>query len=109
MTERSGAEAEVAMEYKITAADRDRALGHEGITAIGNNQDGWSVSAKGAMLRIERGLAQFYVEDALSGEKAYIAVVREEGKPSYLRTTVNGRWANHLLPLPSLKECKSID
>lgn len=97
------------MEYKITAADRDRALGHEAITAIGNNQDGWSVSAKGALLRIERGLAQFYVEDALTGEKAPIAVVREEGKAPYLRTILNGRWCNHLLPLPSLKGCTPID
>ena len=97
------------MDYRITAVDRDRALGHEAITAIGNNQDGWSVSAKGAALRIERGLAQFYVEDVLAEEKAYLGVVREEGKPPYLRAKIEGRWSNHLLPLPSLKGCKSID
>jgi len=98
-----------AMDYKITAADRDRALGHEAITAIGNNQEGWSVTAKGAAIRIERGLARFYVEDALTEEKAYLGVVREEGQTPYLRTFIDGRWSNHLLPLPALKECKSID
>ena len=100
---------EPAMEYKITAVDRDRTLGHEAITAIGNNQDGWSVSANGAALRIERGLAKFYVEDALTGENAYLGVIREKGKPPYLRAAIEGRWSNHLLPLPSLKDCKSID
>ena len=97
------------MEYKITATERDRAFGHEAITAIGNNQDGWSVSAKGAAIRIERGLARFYVEDALTGERAYIGVVHEKDRAPYLRTTLDGRWGNHLLPLPSLKDCKPLD
>ena len=97
------------MDYKITAVDRDRALGHEAIRAIGNNVDGWFVSVRAAAIRIERGLVRFYVEDALTGEKAYLGVIREKGKPPYLRSTIEGRWGNHLLPLPSLKDCKSID
>ncbi|MHB8636807.1 MAG: DUF3892 domain-containing protein [Fimbriimonadaceae bacterium] len=106
---RRDASPEAAMEYKITATDRDRSLGYEAITAIGNNQEGWSVTVKGAALRIERGLARFYVEEATTGDKAFLQVVREEGKPPYLRSMLDGRWGNHLLPLPSLKNCKSID
>lgn len=97
------------MEFQITAVERDRAFEHEGISAIGNNKDGWSVSARGAIVRIDKDLAKFFVEDALTGERAYIAVVREEGKPPYLRSFLNGRWGNHLLPLPSLKNCNPID
>src|SRR5579864_9210884 len=106
---RESAQALTSMEYKINAIDRDRSLGHEAISAIGNNQEGWSVSAKGAAIRIARGLARFFVEDALTGERAYIEVAREDGKPPYLRTVLEGRWGNHLLPLPSLKNCKPID
>jgi hypothetical protein len=99
----------VLMEFMIDAVDRDRSVGHEGISAIGNNRDRWSISVKGAIVRIEKKAGRFFIQDQLSGERAEIGVVREDGHPPYLRSMINGKWSNHLLALPSTRDCKLID
>jgi len=97
------------MDYTINAVERDRSGGHEAIARIANNTDKWSVSAQAAIVRIEKKLARFFVQDVLSGERAEVGVVREKGQGPYLRTFLNGKWSNHLLALPSPVDCKFID
>ena len=97
------------MEFVIDAVDRDRSAGHEAISAIGNNRDRWSISAKSVMIRLSNRSARFFVVDQISGERAEIGLVREGDKAPYLRTAVGGKWTNHLLALPSPRNCKQID
>jgi hypothetical protein len=44
----------------------------------------------------------FFVLDPISGKRADIGVVRENGKAPYLRTYADGQWTNNLL---SLNQC----
>ena len=97
------------MDFRITAVDRDRAVEHEGVTAIGNNEEKWAISLKSAVTRIERGLDRFFVEDILSGDHVYLGVYKPEMGEPQVRGVQGGRWTNHLLPLPSLRDCRMID
>jgi hypothetical protein len=97
------------MNYTVTAVEQDRAIGHPSISELGNTQDGWSISAKSAMIRIGLGKDRFFVMDPVSAELAEILVVRAEGQAPHLRASLNGRWTNHLLALPSAHNCRRID
>lgn len=76
---------------------------HEHITHIGNRAAGWMWSREQVIASIEAKTNTFYVIDPLSGKRSYIGVIRQIGKPSYLRTYADGVWTNNLLSLPQCK------
>jgi len=78
---------------------------HEHITHLGNPRStngGWMWTREQVIVSIEAKTNAFYVVDSISGKRAYIGVVREEGKAPYVRTYADGRWDNNLL---SLNQC----
>jgi hypothetical protein len=75
---------------------------HEHITHLGNPTAGWKWTREQVIQSIDAKSNTFYVQDPASGKKAYIGVVRENGKAAYLRTYADGQWNNNLL---SLNQC----
>ncbi|HTA64665.1 MAG TPA: DUF3892 domain-containing protein, partial [Xanthomonadaceae bacterium] len=60
--------------------------------------------------RIESGQEAFYTVDAQNGKKAYVGVVRPEGRHPYLRTYADGDWNDNLLAQPECpKACRVIE
>lgn len=70
---------------------------HEHITHIGNIQGQWMLTRESAIRRIDDGNESFYTIDKTTGNRAYIAVVRESGKSPYLRTHADGKYNDNLL------------
>ena len=75
---------------------------HEHITHLGNPQalnGGWMWAREQVIASIEAKTNTFFVCDPISGKRAEIGVVRENGKAPYLRTHADGKWNNNLLSL----------
>lgn len=91
--------------YQITCVTKpDRFSPHYHITHIGGPAgSGWLLTREEAIRLIESGTSSFYVQDPLTGKRAYVGVVREAGKVPYLRTHADGYWNDNLL---SLNECR---
>jgi Protein of unknown function (DUF3892) len=73
---------------------------HEFVTHVGNCTGRWPREQVIAWL--ESGTHSLFVIDAF-GRFARVRVVREPGKPPYLRTFVNDTWTDDLL---ALMECR---
>ena len=73
---------------------------HECVTHVGNCTGRWP--AEQVIVWLESGLHSMFVIDAF-GRFAQVRVVREPGKPPYLRTFVNDAWTDDLL---ALMECR---
>lgn len=85
-------------EFAVNCVSKpDRSSTHEHITHIGNTIGGWRLTRETAIARIESKTMAFYTEDKSSGKRAYIGVVRENGKAPYLRTYADGNWNDNLL------------
>ena len=92
-------------EHEVNAVSKPNRLStHEHITHIGNNDLGWRMTREAAIRRIDAHVDKFYTLDKQTRKKAYIGVVRENGKYPYLRTHADGKWNDNLLALP---ECNS--
>lgn len=90
-------------EYQVTCINKpDRSSKHEHITHIGNIQANWRMTRELAVKQIESKANAFYTVDRVTGARAYIGVVREDGKSPYLRTYADGVWNDNLL---ALTEC----
>jgi hypothetical protein len=90
----------------ITKPDRNSKLEH--ITHIGNTLNQWCLKRETAIQRIEAKTEAFYTVDRSTGKKAYVGVVREQGKSPYLRTYADGKWNDNLLAQPDCVGCKLI-
>jgi hypothetical protein len=77
---------------------------HEHITHIGNTRGGWRMTVESAISLIETKNGTFYTIDRNTWKRAYLGVVREQGKMPYLRTHADGVWNDNLL---ALAECDS--
>jgi hypothetical protein len=75
---------------------------HEHISHLGNPRANWVWTREKVIQSIESKANTFYVIDPISGKRADIGVVRENGKDPYLRTYADGKWNNNLL---SLDQC----
>ena len=88
--------------HQVTCISRTHSEGsHEDITHIGNFTQGWRMNRNEAIRLIDSKLHKFYVVDA-NNITSPIDVVREEGKPPYLRSHIDGKWNDNML---SLTEC----
>lgn len=58
------------------------------------------LTRESAIKRIDAGDEAFYTVDSKTGNKVYIAVVREQGKAPYLRTHADGKYNDNLLAQP---------
>lgn len=74
---------------------------HEHITHLGNGSR-WRWTREKVIDSIEAKTNTFFVLDPVSGKRADIGVVREQGKAPYVRTYADGKWNNNLL---SLTQC----
>lgn len=74
---------------------------HEHITHLGNGSQ-WRWTREQVIASIEAKTNTFFVLDPVSGKRAEIGVVREQGKAPYVRTYADGKWNNNLL---SLTQC----
>jgi hypothetical protein len=98
------------VQYEVTAVERPYGiLGHDAITAIGNDRDGWCLSTASALYRIQKRRDAFYVSDAESGQRIFITAVRDKFGRTTLRAMTDGRATNHLLALKPLRDCDIID
>jgi hypothetical protein len=89
-------------QYQVTAIRKPNIFSsHEHITHIGNPQAGWIMTREEAIRQIDGNLNSFYVVDPRNLHRiAWVGVVRERGKLSYLRTHADGVWNDNLLSLP---------
>lgn len=98
------------MEYEVNAIERPGfALSHDGITAIGNDVDGWAISTASAIHRIRNRRELYYVRDVDSGRRVYLAALRDKFGRTTLRAMSDGHATNHLLALKPLRDCCQID
>ncbi len=74
---------------------------HEHITHVGN-PPAWVWPRENVIKSIDEKTNTFFVLDRLTGARANVGVVREQGKTPYLRTYADGTWNNNLL---SLNQC----
>lgn len=72
---------------------------HESITHIGCRVGRWRLTVAAAIYRIEKNTHAFYVLNVETGVRTPIGVVREFGKPPYLRSYAKGHWTDELLTL----------
>ena len=92
-------------EYEVTCVTLAApGTGHEHITHIGNNRRQWRLELESAVSRIDYQLELFYITDRATGDRAYLRIVREEGKPPYLRARCGDQWNDGLLALPACDE-----
>jgi hypothetical protein len=86
------------VEYEVTAVEKPHGvLGHDAITAIGNDRDGWSISTPSAIHRITENRDIFFVTDQETGNRVYITAIRDKFGRVSLRAMTDGRATNHLL------------
>lgn len=97
-------------EYQVTCINKtNRQSTHEHITHIGNISGGWRLTREDAIRRIDSKQEAFYTVDQNTSRKAYIGVVRENGKNPYLRTYADGKWNDNLLAQPECgNTCKLL-
>lgn len=92
-------------EFEVNCITKpNRESRHEHITHIGNTIANWRMTRETAIDRIESKRESYFTIDAQTGTKAYVGVVREDGKAPYLRTYADGKWNNNLL---AQRECDS--
>ena len=92
-------------EFEVNCINKqNRMSAHEHITHIGNSINKWRLTREAAISKIESKTEAFYTVDKITGKRAYIGVVRENGKFPYLRTYADGKWNDNLL---AQKECES--
>lgn len=91
-------------ELRVTCIKSDPDSAHEHITHVGNPSDGWMWSREQVIGSIDAEISTFVVVDPVTNTRSNVGVVREEGKPPYLRTYVDETWNNDLL---SLDQCPS--
>lgn len=90
-------------EFEVTCVNKtDRDSRHEHITHIGNTANAWRLTRESAISRIEGKEEAFYTVDRMTGNRAYVGVIREAGRAPYLRTYADGKWNDNLL---ALAEC----
>jgi hypothetical protein len=75
---------------------------HEHITHVGNPAGQWMWPREQVVASIDAKTNTFFVLAPISGKRADIGVVRENGKAPYLRSYADGQWTNNLL---SLNQC----
>jgi len=91
------------MDCQVTCIIKPNAQStHEHISHLGNPRANWVWTREKVIQSIESKTNTFYVLDSISGKRADIGVVRENGKDPYLRTYADGKWNNNLL---SLDQC----
>ena len=73
---------------------------HEAITHVGTSRQVWP--REQVVGWIEAGTDTFH-SFGPNGKRADVAVVREPGKPPYLRARVDGQWSDDLLALPQCR------
>ncbi|WP_051516749.1 DUF3892 domain-containing protein [Herbaspirillum sp. RV1423] len=102
-------------EFNIDSVSRSSSGGiggqgsHEHITHIGNSAGKWRLTRQDAITQIEMKVSAFYTVDGSTGKRAYIGVVREQGKAPYLRTHADGKWNDNLLAQPECSgECRTM-
>jgi len=74
-------------------------ISHEGIEQIthyGNSIAKWSLTVASLMARIETGKEAYFVIDKKTGQRAYLAVVREPHKKPYLKAYIDNLWSDSL-------------
>jgi len=96
-------------EFEVNCINKpDRQNRHEHITHIGNKDGAWRLTRETAIQRIEAKTEAFYTVDEQTGKRAYIGVVREDGKAPYLRTHADGKWNDNLLAQPECDATCSV-
>jgi len=97
-------------EFEVNCINKlNRDSQHEGITHIGNSNTQWRLTRAEAVRRIEANTEAYYTVDKSTGHRAYIGVVREQGKEPYLRTYADKKWNNNLLAQPECgADCKIV-
>jgi len=75
--------------------------GHEYITHVGNPSAGWVWTREDVIKSIEAKTNTFYVLDPISGKRANVGVIRENGRLPFIQTYADGDWNNNLLSLNS--------
>jgi hypothetical protein len=85
-------------EFEVSCITKPNRLSpHEHITHIGNIAAGWKLTREAAIRRIDSKEESYFTVDRSTGKRAYIGVVREQGKAPYLRTHADGKWNDNLL------------
>jgi len=88
-------------EHKITCVCRlSRGNTHENITHVRNLEKKWRISREEIISQIEGRIHQYYVIDPVTGTECSVDVVKEPGKPAYLRAQAQGQWNDTLLAQP---------
>jgi hypothetical protein len=89
-------------QFQLTCiVKRDRFSHHEHITHVGNQAQGWMMTRETVVAKIDGRIAGFFTIDSVSGKRAEVGVVREQGKAPFLRTYADGKWNDNLLSLPT--------
>ena len=81
----------------------DRTNPHERIHSVGGvNADGtrWKLAEDQAILYIENGTYQFYVERPV-GQRVAVVIAKSQWGNKYLKTIADGEQPNNLLALPT--------
>lgn len=87
-------------EFEVNCINRPRnRFGHEHITHVGHVRNGWRMRCDQVIDRIESDVEAYYLVERTSGRRSYLGVVREPGKPPYLRARFNREWNDDLLAL----------
>lgn len=85
-------------EYRVTCITKpDESDAHEDITHIGNHEDQWRMTVPGAIYQIEKKISKFYTLDSATGTRSYLEVVRQLGRPPYLKAHAHAKWNDNLL------------
>lgn len=91
----------------ITRAIREGS--EDDVVFIGNSSQHWCVSREAAIQRVSVRSEVYFTVDRATGQRAYVGLHRQEGKPPRLRTSLNGTWNDDLLALPSCgNNCKLL-
>lgn len=93
------------MDRRVLCVNKpDRYSRHEHITHLGGTEpsgDTWKFTREQVIFRIEMKIDTFYTLDDQTEKRADVEVVREVGKPSYVRTVRDGIPTDNLLSLPA--------
>jgi len=78
--------------------------GAKQITHYGNTLGKWSLSTNSLISRIDNGNEAYFIFDKDTGQRSYIAVVREKNKKPYLKSYANNLWNDNLESLSACEE-----
>ncbi len=97
-------------EYEINCINKpNRNSTHEQVTHVGHNLHRWRLTHKSVISRIDSKSEAFYLLDVQTNQRIYLAVVRQQGQPTYLRAQANGKWMDRLLDCDECKgSCKTL-